>query len=97
MFASSGIEQKIVAEAEMLDLLPDLKTKVASTGHLIALKVLSRNDRTRPLDLVDLQALLRAASSSDLERARNAIGLIVALGYHRDRDLAAEFSALSRA
>ena len=97
MFASSGIEPEIVAEAETLDFLPDLKTKVARTGHLIALKVLSRNDATRPLDLADLRALLRVASDRELERARRALTLIAARGYDRDRDLAAEFDVLLRA
>ncbi len=97
LFASSGIEPEIVTEAEALDFLPDLKVKVATTGHLIALKVLSRNDMTRPRDLADLRALLRAASGHDLERARRAISLIVARGYHRDRDLETEFNDLLRA
>lgn len=97
LFASSGIEPEIVTEAEMLNFLPDLKVRVAKTGHLIALKVLSRNDMTRPRDLADLRALLRAASGHDLERARQAISLITARGYHRDRDLEAEFKDLLRA
>ena len=62
-----------------------------------AVKVLSRNDMTRPRDLADLRALLRAASGHDLERARRAISLIVARGYHRDRDLETEFNDLLRA
>ena len=50
-----------------------------------------------PADLADLRALLRAASGHDLERARRAISLIVARGYHRDRDLETEFNDLLRA
>ena len=55
LFASSGIETEVVTEAEVLDLLPRLSMRVATTGHLIALKVLSRDDVTRPQDLVDLR------------------------------------------
>jgi len=59
LFASSGIKQVAVAEAEPIQLLPDLTVKVARTGHLVALKVLSRDDARRRQDFVDLRALLR--------------------------------------
>ena len=94
LFASSGIEAEVVAEAEPLDLLPKLRLGVARTGHLIALKVLSRDDETRPQDLVDLRALLRVATSVELARARRALTLIAARGYHRGRDLLTEMSSL---
>jgi len=51
---------------------------VARTGHLIALKVLSRDDVSRPQDLVDLRALLRVASPAELGRARDSLALIAA-------------------
>lgn len=51
LFASSGIEQEVVAESEPLDLLPNFRIGVARTGHLIALKILSRDDTSRPQDL----------------------------------------------
>ncbi len=44
LFASSGIEGEIVAEAEPIQLLPNLTMRVARVGHLIALKILSRDD-----------------------------------------------------
>jgi DNA-binding TFAR19-related protein (PDSD5 family) len=93
-FASSGIEREVVAEAELIELLPTLTIGVARTGHLIALKVLSRDDISRPQDLVDLRALLRVASALELSRAREALTLIVARGYHRGRDLAFEMKQL---
>jgi hypothetical protein len=68
---------------------------VARTGHLIALKVLSRDDITRPQDLVDLRALLRVASAAELARARDSLALIQARGYHRGRMLLSELDALS--
>lgn len=47
LFASSGIEQEVVAAAELIELLPGLRVKVAGVAHLIALKVLSRDDVQR--------------------------------------------------
>lgn len=94
LFASSGIEPEIVADAEPLDLLPSLRIGVARTGHLIALKILSRDDVTRPQDLVDLRALLRIAPDAELVRARQALTLIAARGYHRGRDLMTEMTSV---
>ena len=94
LFASSGIEPEVVAEAEPIELLPNLTMGVARTGHLIALKVLSRDDLTRPQDLVDLRALLRVASSVELAQARDSLALIAARGYHRGRDLMWEMKTL---
>jgi hypothetical protein len=59
-----------------------------------ALKVLSRDDLSRPQDLVDLRALLRVASATELARARGSLALIAARGYHRSRDLMSEMDAL---
>jgi hypothetical protein len=94
LFASSGIEAEVVADAEPIELLPALTMGVARTGHLIALKVLSRDDVTRPQDLVDLRALLRVASPAELGRARDSLALIVARGYHRGRGLMSEINTL---
>lgn len=80
LFASSGIEREIVAEADTIELLPQLHVRVATTAHLIALKVLARDDMTRPQDIGDLRALLRAASAADIGRARLALGLIAQRG-----------------
>jgi hypothetical protein len=94
LFASSGIEAEVVADAEPIDLLPQLRMGVARTGHLIALKVLSRDDVKRPQDIADLRALLAVASPAELERARMSLSLIAARGYHRGRDLALEIDRL---
>jgi hypothetical protein len=94
LFASSGIEPEIVTAAEPIDLLPNFRMPVARIGHLIALKVLSRDDTRRPQDLVDLRALLRVASPEEQQRARDALGLIAARGYHRGRDLLAGLNQL---
>ncbi len=50
LFASSGIEAEIAAAAVHLEILPGLSAPVAAIGHLIAMKVLARDDRRRPQD-----------------------------------------------
>jgi len=90
LFASSGIEFEIVSESEILEVLPEFRIPVATTGHLIALKILARDDRTRPQDRVDLVALVSAATPADIEQARAATALIVLRGFHRGRDLRAD-------
>ncbi|GMR22790.1 MAG: nucleotidyl transferase AbiEii/AbiGii toxin family protein [Acidobacteriota bacterium] len=87
LFASSGIEREVVESAETLEVLPGFTVPVARTGHLIALKVLSRDDRTRPQDVGDLRALLARATWEELDRAREALRLIESRGFHRGRKL----------
>lgn len=94
LFASSGIEREVVESAERLRILEGIEVPVATVGHLIALKVLSRDDVKRPQDLVDLRALLNAASDSDLGLARRSLALISARGYGRGRDLLRDFESL---
>ncbi len=48
LFASSGIEPELVAAAEPIEVWPGLTVRVPRVGHLIALKVLARDDRHRP-------------------------------------------------
>ncbi len=96
LFASSGIEVELVDEAETIELLRGFEMRIARIGHLIALKVLSRDDERRPQDLVDLRALLAVASAEELAAAQRGLTLIAARGYHRGRDLIAEMDALQR-
>jgi predicted nucleotidyltransferase len=85
LFASSGIEAEIVRDAEALEVLPSLVLPVARTGHLIALKLLSRNDADRPQDAIDLRALVDGATADEVARARDGVRLITARGYQRGR------------
>ncbi len=96
LFASSGIEREIVRSAQPLRVLEDIEVPVARIGHLIALKVLSRDDEKRPQHLVDLRALLKEASDADLNQARSSMALISARGYARGRDLRQDFESLLR-
>jgi len=95
LFASSGIEPEIVAAAETVEIVPGLSMPIATTGHLIALKLLARDDQTRPQDRADLRALRSAATAADLAVAREAVGLITERGFNRGRDLSAALDALS--
>lgn len=86
----------MVAGADPVDVLPGFIVPVARLDHLIALKVLARDDRTRPQDRVDLAALLARASVEELDEARRALALVTERGFQRGRDLhAALDSALS--
>lgn len=83
LFASSGIELEIVAQAESLEVLPDLFLPVARVGHLLATKLLA----ARPRDVEDAQSLLDIADDQEIGRARESIRLIAERGYARDQDL----------
>ena len=87
LFASSGIEAEIVRQAVMTEVFAGVHVRVASRAHLIALKVLARDDRQRPQDYDDLVALLRDATDADLSEARHALALITERGFNRHRDL----------
>ena len=87
MFASSGLEPEIAAEAEVLELAPGVEVPVARLGHLIALKVLSHDDESRPQDGIDLGKLVEIADEDELNAAREALRTIEARGYARGRNL----------
>ena len=89
LFASSGIEPEVAAQAELLELLPGINAPVARLGHLIALKILARDDRRRPQDAMDLRSLFRESNEADLALARESLALIHARGFERGRDLQA--------
>lgn len=95
LFASSGIEPEIASAAETIEIVPGLPLPVATTGHLIALKVLARDDDSRPQDLGDLRALLAVATPDDLVAAGDAVRLITERGYNRGRDLMSSLSELT--
>jgi predicted nucleotidyltransferase len=90
LFASSGIETEVAVAAEAIEVLPGLLVPVATLGHLLALKVLARDDRSRPRDAEDLRALFAEATDLDREIARAALERITALGFDRGKDLASE-------
>lgn len=90
LFASSGIENEVVASATRLEVLPRLSAPVATIGHLIALKTLAGRNQ----DLTDLGTLIPAASAGDLETAQEAVRLIQARGFDREQDVRADLDKL---
>ena len=76
--------------------MPGLRLPIATTGHLIALKLLARDDLKRPQDLADLRALAQVATSTDYQTAREAAWLISSRGFARGRDLTAALEDLER-
>lgn len=57
-------------------------------------KLLAQDDRRRPQDHDDLHRLIAVAPAVEIERAREAIRLIEARGFHRGRDLAMALNKL---
>ena len=94
LFASSGIEAEIVAAADPLEVIEGLVVRVATIPHLIATKVLSRDDDHRPQDRMDLAALLHEATERDLIVAREALRMIQTRGFNRGKDLLVELESL---
>jgi hypothetical protein len=95
LFSSSGIEPEIVAAAERMKIVPGLVAPVATTGHLIALKVLAESE-DRPQDRMDLMALGAVATARDWADAEAAVRLIRARGFHRGRPLLRQLRAWRR-
>lgn len=86
LFASSGIEDEVVRDAEPLEVLTGVEMPVARTGHLIALKLLADREQDR----IDLGNLLSAADEVEVRRAREAVRLIARRGYDRNRSVEVE-------
>lgn len=94
LFASSGIEAEIADGALQVEVLSGLVLPVAAVGHLIAVKLLAADSRTRPQDEVDLRALVAVADTADIAVAGEAVATIEARGYQRGRDLVGALAAL---
>jgi hypothetical protein len=89
LFAASGIELEVVHAAEPMEIGAGLVADVARAGHLIAMKLVSRDDMRRPQDRGDLAALAKVADAAEWARAEQAVRLIEARGFARKRDLQA--------
>ena len=87
LFASSGIEAEICSEAEILEVFDQCLIPVARLHHLIVLKALARDDRTRPQDAADLRHLIAFADETDLLAACDAARLIEERGFNRSRNI----------
>lgn len=90
LFASTGIEELVVASADVMEVFPRTNIPIAKLGHLLAMKVLAN----RPQDEMDGARLILAAGDAEISRAREALDLIAERGFARDegRDLQAELT-----
>ena len=86
MFALTGIEGDVVQAAEPVEVLSGRTARTATIGHLVAMKLLSVDDR-RPRDAQDLVALLARCDASEQRRAERAVAAIVEAGTARGRPL----------
>lgn len=89
LFAASGIEAEIALAAEPVEIAAGLVAEVAQVGHLIAMKLVSRDPKRRPRDQQDLVDLASIADDREWQRAEAAIELIQQRGFSRGRDLRA--------
>lgn len=94
IFATAGIEREIVEQATDLEVWPGTLARVARIGHLIALKLLSRDMKRRPQDQVDLVNLINAADAEERALAFEAARLIEERGFARDRRLVEDLERL---
>lgn len=94
LFASSGIEPEIVDGSTAVEVIVGHRLPVAAVGHLLALKVLSRDDRRRPNDRSDLASLVAVCDDRQWAIAEQSCALIVQRGFGRGRDLVAGLVAV---
>ncbi len=94
LLASSGVEAEVVAAAEEMEVFPGVCVPVCTVAHLALLKILARDDETRPQDRVDLMALLGRMDDASWHEAAELASLIQARGYDRGRDLTAILAEL---
>lgn len=87
LFAFSGVEEEIVAQAETWEILPGLRVPLARTEHLIALKVLAGRFK----DLADAHLLWDHARPESRARVAGILELIRERGFHRGKNLQSEF------
>lgn len=97
LFASSGIEPEIVAGSGRIEVIPALTVPVASVGHLIAMKLLARDDRSRPADADDLVQLASIADDLAWQVASDAVAAIHERAANRGRDLVTSLRELRSA
>jgi predicted nucleotidyltransferase len=93
LVASSGIEHEIVEAAQVIEVVRGINMRVASVGHLIAVKLLSVSPE-RATDAADLRSLALVASDAEWERALDAVRLIEHRGFSRRRNLVDDLQAL---
>jgi len=94
IFMQTGIEKEVVENSVVFKVDKKSELRVASVGHLIALKVLSMDDKKRPQDRLDIANLLKVADKNDLETAKKALDLITKREFNQKKDLLQRFKVL---
>lgn len=92
LFASSGIEPEVVAQAIPEEVFGGLIVPVARAGHLLAMKLLSHDAVRRPQDGMDIRGLLEELTDGERQCCLEALALITQRGCQRGRDLYAELA-----
>jgi len=87
LFATSGIENEVIADATPLEVFPGFFVKLATIPVLIAMKLLSADWERRPQDIIDLQSLLKNTVPDEIAEARRLLDCITERGYNRNKDL----------
>lgn len=87
LFASSGIEQELSQQAQILEVARGIMIPVARPGHLFALKLLAEDPELRPQDRIDINNLAEIIVGAERDAAREAVRLIEERGFARGRDL----------
>jgi len=94
LFAACGLEPEIVARATPSELVSGAIVPVARLGHLLAMKVLALDDKRRPQDRADINALAPLADRAELKLARDSLARIQARGYGGRKKLVTLFDRL---
>jgi Nucleotidyl transferase AbiEii toxin, Type IV TA system len=93
LFASSGIEDRIIGRATRLDMGAAGIVPVANAEELLAMKLLSMSN-TRLQDRIDAQRLFQFVPALDLEVVRSHLRLITERGFARGQDLEAKLQTV---
>jgi hypothetical protein len=94
--ASSGIEREIVARSSNVTIEGIGVVPVARAEELLAMKVLSMDDR-RLQDRIDAESLLALNADIDVAGVRDNLRLITERGFAGHQDLAAKLQLLLNA
>lgn len=95
LFASSGLEPEICETADRLEVFPGIVVPVARPEYLLAVKILARDDETRPQDQQDIRMLLCAMDDHQVAITRQLLDSITARGFNRGKDLQAELNVFA--
>jgi len=90
MMCWTGIEPELVMAAETIEVASGITAPVITTGHLIAMKVLSG----RLKDRADVLTLRKHATPADLLAARSALELVLERGFTRGVPVIESFEEL---